>query len=268
MSQSIPNRGELNIEAIDTQIRAWVKAGHQWVDIINLAKDTWPALPKDYVLASIKLVGRILQMEKPIPVQPFRDLSVIHRKRRRRIKKLEARLEANDASVSLETLYRGLLRDQEAGCHKIMAVQRQMEEDRKQIVKDEVAAEREAKIFKQVFEQRMQQQASTVQQNPQEQPKATAKPDMMKTLSLLIGFMLTIFLVRSGCSYGQTSDRQNVTARTELFCRADSPIDSAYGPAASWMRPTPNTLLRAFSPQTLPASPPESRKPADPGTVC
>lgn len=55
MSQTIPNRGELNIEAIDAQIKTWVKAGHQWVDIINLAKDTWPALPKDYVLARAHL---------------------------------------------------------------------------------------------------------------------------------------------------------------------------------------------------------------------
>lgn len=261
MSQTVPNRGELNIEAIDTQIRAWVKAGHQWVDIINLAKDTWPALPKEYVLASIKLVGRILQMEKPIPIQPFRDLSNIHRKRRRLIKKLEVKLEANDASVSLHTLYRGLLRDQEAGCHKIMAVQRQMEEDRKQLAKDEIAADREAKIFQQVFEQRMQQKPSTGQSDSKDQLKPSAKPTLMKTLPLIIGFILAWFFASSGGGCRQSSERNLTRTLGELgYSSNELHVGS--------ILPTPSILSRLVGPRTVQESLPERRKPADPGNAC
>lgn len=261
MSQTIPNRGELNIEAIDAQIRAWVKAGHQWVDIINLAKDTWPTLPKDYVLASIKLVGRILQMEKPIPIQPFRDLSIVHRKRRRLIKKLEVKLEANDASVSLHTLYRGLLRDQEAGCHKIMAVQRQMEEDKKQLTKDEVAAQREAKIFQQVFEQRMQQQPSTGERDLKEQSKPAAKPSILKTLSFLFAFVLAWFFASSCNGSHQTSEPNLIRTLGEFrYCSDDLP--------PGFIQPTPNILSKLFVPRTVPESLPEKRKPADPGNAC
>ncbi|HQR08062.1 MAG TPA: hypothetical protein PLN21_14635 [Gemmatales bacterium] len=261
MSQTISNRDELNIEAIDAQIRAWVKAGQQWGEIINLAKDTWPALPKDYVLASIKLIGRILRMEKPVPIQPFRDLSIIHRKRSRRIKKLEARLETNDASISLETLYRGLLRDQEAGCHKIMAVQRQMEEDRKQLVKDEVATERDAKIFQQVFEQRMQQQQSAAERDKEAQPTPAAKPTLMKTLSFLIGFVMAWFFASSCSGSRQTSDRHLIGTLGE-FCYCSKDLRPGF------IQLTPSILLKLFVPRTVPAFPPGRRKPADLGIAC
>lgn len=268
MSQTIPNRGELNIEAIDAQIRAWVKAGHQWVDIINLAKDTWPTLPKEYVLASIKLVGRILQMEKPIPIQPFRDLSIIHRKRRRLIKKLEVKLEANDASVSLYTLYRGLLRDQEAGCHKIMAVQRQMEEDRKQLAKDEVTAEREAKIFQQVFEQRMQQQPSTAERDAKEQSKPAAKPALMKTLSLVIGFILALFFTKS-CSGSRHVSERHFIGTTGEACSASVDVSSdcwLLNPGS--FLPIPNTSSKLFSLHRVPKSLLDRQRPAAPGNAC
>ncbi len=261
MSQTIPNRGELNIEAIDAQIKAWVKAGHQWVDIINLAKDTWPDLPKEYVLASIKLVGRILQMEKPIPIQPFLDLSTIHCKRSKLIKKLEVKLETNDASVSLHTLYRGLLRDQEAGCHKIMAVQRQMEEDRKQLAKDEVSDEREAKIFQQVFEQRMQQPPPTAECVQKVPPTPAGKPTLMKTVSFMLAFILAWFFAGSCKGSRQTSEHNLIGTPGEFrYCSNDLRPNT--------IQLTPSILSKAFALRTVPESPPEERMPAGHGIDC
>lgn len=264
MSQTIPNRGELNIEAIDAQIRAWVKAGQPWEEIINLAKDTWPALPKDYVYASIKLIGRILRMEKPVPIQPFRDLSIIHRQRRRRIKEIEARLAANDASVSLEALYRGLLRDQEAACHKIMAVQRQMEEDRKQLVKDEVAAEREAKIFQQVFEQRMQQQSPAAERHSHEPSDSVTKPSLMKTVSLMIGFFLAWLFTGNG--QGCCQFMAGIPQQTRAVC--ESRIINSCPGASHTLDVIPSILSKLGVPRTVPVSLPARRKPVDPENAC
>lgn len=211
--------------------------------------------------SSIKLIGRILQMEKPVPIQPFRDLSIIHRKRSKRIKRVEARLEANDASISLEALYRGLLRDQEAGCHKIMAVQRQLEEDRKQLAKDEVAADREAKIFQQVFEQRMQQKPSTGESDSKETLKPTAKPTLMKTLPLLIGFILAWFFASSGGGCRQSSERILTRTLGEFgYSSSELHVGS--------ILPTPSILSRLVEPRTVQESLPERRKPADPGNAC
>ena len=144
MPDNIQQRTELDFNAIDDQIKAWIKDGHAPDDIVAQAKHTWPSLPEDYVRASLRLIRHMMTLETPLPLQPLRDISMVHRKRGKRIRKLEAQLDADDAPVSLQTLYRSLLRDHEAACHKILALQRQDDLDRQKEAKDAVKEQRQA----------------------------------------------------------------------------------------------------------------------------
>ena len=196
MSQNITQRLDLDFDAIDSQLQTWIRAGRSVEEMIKQSANTWPTLPDNYILASIRLYDRMLQLEKPVPIQPFRDLSVIHRKRSKRIKKIEAKLEADDAPVSLEALYRGLLRDQEAGCHKILALQRQRDMDQQQF--DKAKAEREKLLVQEMLKQKQQEaKESKGDEKPQQPIRQPFSNDHVKTVSLLLGFLLSLCLV--GC---------------------------------------------------------------------
>jgi len=250
MSQNITQRLELDFDAIDNQLQTWIRAGRTVEEIVKQSAEVWPTLPADYSLASIRLYDRMLQLEKPVPIQPYRDLSVIHRKRSKRIKKIEVKLEVENAPISLEALYRGLLRDQEAGCHKILALQRQTDLDRQQFEKTK--AEREERLIQEALRQRPQQQEtkeSKSDQEPQQPPSQPFSNDHLKTLSLLLGFLLTLCL--AGCKTQVPSPSTRLHSGSWLLTSGSSEI-------------TPNTSSKASWLRTFPATPPGCQTDPDP----
>jgi hypothetical protein len=58
-------------------------------------------------------------------IDPLHDLYDIHCKREKHLEAMEKRLEEEDAPVSLHVLYRGVLKDYEAACYKMLAMQQQ-----------------------------------------------------------------------------------------------------------------------------------------------
>ena len=205
MPDHIQQRIELDFTAIDSQIRTWLKEGHDPTDIIKQAKHSWPNLPEDYVRASIKLIRHMMILEKPLPLRPMSDLARIHRRRNRRITRIEADLEKPDAPVSLQTLYRGMLRDHEAACYKILAFQRQEDLDRLQQAKEAARVQRqEDQRYVQQLRQTLRQRSADHHEDEHEeedQPAPTnhqPRSAPFSAMSWLIGFILALFL--TGCT--------------------------------------------------------------------
>jgi Uma2 family endonuclease len=108
----------------------WVKQRLTYPVIVEQAGAKWPGMAEAYVQASYRLVHRLCQLEQPPPIVLQRELYLVHRKRARQIHQVGAILKAGDAPVSMHTLYRGLLRDHEASCFKMLANDRQADQDR------------------------------------------------------------------------------------------------------------------------------------------
>src|SRR5437762_3023786 len=114
---------------------------------------------------------RLWMLEPPPPINLHRDLYLVHRKRGRRIRKLEAILEAGEAPVSLHTLYRGLLRDHEAFCYKMMAIRRQDEQDRQRQEKEKQKNTlAEARKYEQILRKSLKKRRDESEDEEEEYP--------------------------------------------------------------------------------------------------
>ena len=178
--------------AFEEQLTTWLQKGHAEEDILTQAQHTWPELMPGYALATLhQLQGK--------PVEPLADLHRIQRRRARHLRKVEQALLAEDAPVSLHNLYRGLLRDQEAGCYKLLESNKQMEtvaaNHHKKVqasdLKKDIA---EARQLRQQSKQLDKELANLLPTSP----KVPSKNGTVTTLSWLIGFILSLFL--TGCS--------------------------------------------------------------------
>lgn len=109
----------------------WIRAGLTKDQVVQAASADWPTLQKEYIERTYDITQKIIAEESPAkPVHPFRDACASHRRRKRFLRKIEARIEAKeDAPVALLNLYRGLLRDFEASSYKLLQLQRTLEED-------------------------------------------------------------------------------------------------------------------------------------------
>lgn len=223
MSQQVQQRIDLDFNIIDDQLKAWLHEGHATSDIIAQAAHSWPSLPADYVRASIRLISHVITLSRPLPIQPMRDLSRVHRKRSKRLKQIEAQLATIDAPVSLQTLYRGMLRDHEASCYKIMALQRQTEQDdRKNTQQQQQEQRRQAKEqaqqLNQILKQRKQLREEIEDNNEMDQPSPGTRS--FTTTSWLIAVILASLLLFSSNCYAkqhlgqQHSDTWTTTPNT------------------------------------------------------
>ncbi len=178
--------------AFEEQLTTWLQEGHMEEDILTQAQHTWPELLPGYALATLHQLQRKAD-------DPQDDLHSIQRRRARHLRKVEQALLAEDAPVSLHNLYRGLLRDQEAGCYKLMDSARQTEVCAAQHHKKTQASElkkdiAEARQLRQQSKQLDKELANLLPASP----KPPSKNGTVTTLSWLIGFILSLFL--TGCS--------------------------------------------------------------------
>lgn len=249
MSQQVQQRINLDFNIIDDQLKAWLHEGHATSDIIAQAAHTWPSLPADYVRASIRLLSHVITLSRPLPIQPMRDLSRVHRKRSKRLKQIEAQLTTTAAPVSLQTLYRGMLRDHEASCYKIMALQRQTEQDdRKNAQQQQQEQRRQAKEQAQQLNQILKhhQQLREEEEDNNKMEQASPVTRNFTTTSWLIALVLaSLLLFSSNCNSKQHLGQQQ---------------------SDTWII-TPNTSSMAIVGQTAPVHRPASgtvpRWPAD-----
>ncbi len=130
---------QFNVHAFDEQIVDWVRAGLNKEQIIEKAKVQWPSVEQAYVQDTLAITLKLMAEEKPRhPISPFRDACNGHIKRKKFLHKLEVKIEAmEEVPVSLLSLYRGVLRDFDASCYKLLALQRTQELDRRQRVKEQ-----------------------------------------------------------------------------------------------------------------------------------
>ncbi|MFT3880357.1 MAG: hypothetical protein QM703_11935 [Gemmatales bacterium] len=174
---------EFDAVAYDAQIKAWLKEGFTEEDILAQAQHTWPSLPDGYTQATI----RHLATRKTHDAAQC--LHKINHKRARHLHMIEKRLKAEDAPISLHSLYRGLLRDHEAACHKMLGMKERQpkgtasEPDWSKIVKRETQAAKELK-----------QREQTILAQLEQQHKEAAPSKARNSLASLIAG-LTIFLL-------------------------------------------------------------------------
>ena len=105
--------------AFEEQLTTWLQEGHTEEDILAQAQHTWPELLPGYALATLRLLQRK-------PADPLAVLHRIHARSSQTSTQGRASSTGGDAPVSLHNLYRGLLRDHEAGCYKLIESNRQM----------------------------------------------------------------------------------------------------------------------------------------------
>ena len=137
----------------DMQLYEWMLAGLTKEQIQEKSRKEWPTVPSDYVDSTYDLTASLMAEEKakskskptresskPTTVKeqlppassplstmlesegfdPAADLLQTHRRRGQMLNALDARIAQADAPITLLNLYRGLLRDHEASCYKLM----------------------------------------------------------------------------------------------------------------------------------------------------
>lgn len=98
--------------AIEQQLHTWLCEGYPTSDILAQAKCNWPAVSEAEILSA-------LQGASPSAISL---LQTLQEKRLRELERLEARLDDDKCPLSVHTLYRGLLRDAEAHCLKLITL--------------------------------------------------------------------------------------------------------------------------------------------------
>jgi hypothetical protein len=98
--------------AIEQQLHTWLCEGYPSSDILAQAKCNWPAVSE----------AEILNALQSNPTTAISLLQTLQQKRLRELERLEARLDDDKCPLSVHTLYRGLLRDAEAHCLKLITL--------------------------------------------------------------------------------------------------------------------------------------------------
>jgi hypothetical protein len=101
-----------------TQLQEWLCEGHETSDIIAQARHTWPGVPEDTIRQALPSCAQAS------PIDALSLLDTISQKRLAEIDRLEQRLLDKECPMAVHTLYRGLLRDTEAQCYKLLTLAR------------------------------------------------------------------------------------------------------------------------------------------------
>lgn len=194
--ESLPAR--FDVVAYEAQIKNWIKEGHAEGDIFSQAAITWPELPAGYTQATLDHFQRRLQKRRArTPEQALRH---INRQRARHLRFIEKKLGMDDTPISMHSLYRGILRDQEAACHKLIQVagikQSQDEKQARKLEMQELTRQcQELKSRGNEIINELQQQYPQMEDHGRQliKPRST-----VASLGCLIGFIVSLFL--AGCS--------------------------------------------------------------------
>lgn len=236
---------DFDVIAYETQIKTWLSEGHADNDILVQARHTWPTLPDGYTVATLSFLNRL---NKPDTSDPFLQLQRIHRRRARHIRKVEKALDAESAPVSLHNLYRGLLRDHEAACHSMIAMQEQQstKPDRKtearQLSEETQKLKQQSNIlFKELYQQYPQLQQAV------ERKEATRTSSR---LGCLIALVLSLFLAGSSRVTAATPTIL-YTVPTPLQWKPQAPAQERVATHGHRQRTTQLFTLSAEDHQTL-----------------
>lgn len=101
-----------------TQLQEWLCEGHDTADIIAQARHTWPGVPEDEIRQALPSCAEASATDARTL------LDTITQKRLAEIDRLEQRLQDKECPMAVHTLYRGLLRDTEAQCYKLLTLDR------------------------------------------------------------------------------------------------------------------------------------------------
>lgn len=195
-----------NNPAIDAQLLAWLKEGFSSEDIVSQARHTWPQVPADYIQSTLQIIQKIQQPKDPSQGTPASHslafLHVVHDKRMKEVERLESRLDDEKGPLSVHTLYRGLLRDAEMQCFKIIAMERQLQLD---IEKRQVSQQREQRKEELALARRLSSTLQTANPSPvmqseegdvEEMPASSMSSSMANAVSrksCLLGFLLALY---------------------------------------------------------------------------
>lgn len=106
----------LLLSTIETQVMSWMKQGKSQAEMLSNIKAEYPSLsPRQFAAVQV-----LLGMDA---CDPLFQLKHLQEQRQVLLERLEPRLAAEDAPVSVFNLYRGILRDQEACLWKLLAQQ-------------------------------------------------------------------------------------------------------------------------------------------------
>lgn len=190
---------EFDAVAYDAQIKAWLKEGFTEEDILAQASHTWPSLPAGYTQATLRHLQTRNTRKKHDPAQ---GLLKIHHKRARHLQMIEQRLRAEDAPISLHSLYRGLLRDHEIACHKMLEIKDRQSKrtpakpNWSKIVKRETRAANALKQREQAVLAQMEQE-----QPAREATETKSRKSLSSTIGGLIIFLLSLLVAgASSCT--------------------------------------------------------------------
>lgn len=184
--------------SFDAQILAWLREGLPRAEVAGRAKERWPMVPEKLIQWTTVLMLRQLSVEPPPPIPLERETYRVYRKRLKMMKQVEAVIDAGSAPVSMHSLYRGLLRDHEAACYKIIACERLLRQDemkQEQPTSSNPQPSENAKL-NDILQKYLQLQEG--KDDDEESPIPTAgkrpTPASFRSMSLLIGFIIAGFL--------------------------------------------------------------------------
>jgi hypothetical protein len=138
------NKIPLDALIYDQHMYDWLMAGLSKEQIIQKSRQDWPSVSKDYLETTYTITLNLIEDERATankaqakaPIQekapatamlpasddfdPSADLLVTHCRRSKLLEQLDERIAQDNAPVTLLNLYRGLLRDHEASCYKLI----------------------------------------------------------------------------------------------------------------------------------------------------
>lgn len=220
MTITLPD--DFNFSEFDAQIETWVNESLPLEELERRAKERWPFLHNAHIHQAMVLARRRQILRQPSPINLDRELRRVHVKRLKRMKQVETILDAGDAPVGMHTLYRGLLRDHEAMCFKIIANQRQDRLDRQQTAKLAMAMDRhESKSSTSDLCKILEK---TRRPTP---PAAEPKPNTLANTAaswLIAVFLLSTILVGHAMRASQSPATVRYEPNTPLFDITPSPV--------------------------------------------
>jgi len=205
---------EFDAAAYDAQIKTWLAEGFTEQDILAQAQHSWPSLPAGYTQATIRHLRKRTSSRKHRPAQ---GLLKVHHKRARHLHMIEQRLKATDAPISLHSLYRGLLRDHEAACHKMLEMKERTPQRSTSKPNWSKIVKRETQAANKLKQREQSILAQLEGQQPAKEP--TVQKHKLSLASSIAG--LTIFLL-SLLLAGASSCTRNTSTNLYTVARSSS----------------------------------------------
>jgi hypothetical protein len=207
MSASSTKQPSFDIHAFDLEMISWVKAGLTTKQIIEKAQAEWPAVDQHFVEATLAITRKVLADQPRRQVlDPYRDACQGHIRRKKFLRKLEAKIEAMDeVPVSLLSLYRGVLRDFEASSYKLLAFE--------QTHQQKPAPKFDLEKFKEQLSQ-LQEPEEDDEELEKAPPVRQGNGILKKVMLSSLVFIALALLLRTGLSRTMLSQPSLATAST------------------------------------------------------